>query len=278
MNPAESDAIRILGVRIDRVTYDEALAHVELYLSEGGFHQIATVNPEFVVLAQQDAAFRGVLNATALNVPDGVGLLWAARRLGQPLPGRVTGQELVDRIAARAARTGERVFMLGARPGVAEKAGGRTGSALPAAQHCRLLRRLAGSERGTRHSGAHSGRPCSHSIRRVRATETRNVDRPQHRESLRQTRDGSRRHVRYPGRHCTPCTRVGSTRGIRMGFSPLPRTTPHQTPNGHPVFHVAHYEIQMDPSRVPVLICRRRSVHASRRTTTPPHDQVSRNL
>ncbi len=116
------NSIRILGVRVDHVTCDDALARVEEYLCGGSCHQIATVNPEFVVLAQSNAELRRVLNSTDLNVPDGVGLLWASRRLGQPLPERVTGQELVDRIAAMAAQFGHRVFMLGAREGIAERA------------------------------------------------------------------------------------------------------------------------------------------------------------
>ncbi len=116
------DSVQILGVRVDNVTMEAALARVEGFLREGGLHQIATVNPEFVVLAQKNKAFRDVLNAAALNVPDGVGLMWAARRLGQPLQERVTGQELVDRIAALSAACRWRIFMLGAREGVAEKA------------------------------------------------------------------------------------------------------------------------------------------------------------
>ena len=112
----------ILNVRIDNVTYPDALAHLDTFLREPGLHQIATVNPEFVVMAQTDAEFRRVLNATALNVPDGVGLMWASRHLGTPLCERVTGQEMVHRIAALAAERGERVFLLGAREGIAERA------------------------------------------------------------------------------------------------------------------------------------------------------------
>ncbi|MEW5721038.1 MAG: WecB/TagA/CpsF family glycosyltransferase, partial [Chloroflexota bacterium] len=115
-------SINILGVRIDNVTYDDALARVEEFLREPGLHQIATINTEFVVMAQKDAEFRRVLNACALNVPDGVGLLWAARRLNSPLRARVAGQELVDHISALAAKRGERVFLLGAREGIAERA------------------------------------------------------------------------------------------------------------------------------------------------------------
>ncbi|MBI5649495.1 MAG: WecB/TagA/CpsF family glycosyltransferase [Chloroflexi bacterium] len=114
--------IHILSIRIDNVTYDDALARIETFLREPGLHQIATVNPEFVVMAQTHAEFARVLNACALNVPDGVGLLWAARRLGQPFQERVAGQDLMDRICVRAAEWGQRVFLLGARPGIAERA------------------------------------------------------------------------------------------------------------------------------------------------------------
>ncbi len=114
--------LNILDVHVDPVTTDAALLQVERFLLEGGFHQIATVNPEFVVLAQSNSDFRRVLNSTSLNVPDGVGLLWAARRLGHPLPERVTGQEMVVRIAELAARCGHGVYLLGAREGIAERA------------------------------------------------------------------------------------------------------------------------------------------------------------
>ncbi len=112
----------LLSVRIDNVTYADAMARVETFLREPGLHHIATVNPEFVVIAQTNAEFRRVLNSAALNVPDGVGLLWAARRMKQPFHARVAGQELVDRIAALAAQRGARVFFLGAREGIAERA------------------------------------------------------------------------------------------------------------------------------------------------------------
>jgi N-acetylglucosaminyldiphosphoundecaprenol N-acetyl-beta-D-mannosaminyltransferase len=114
--------ITLLSVRIDNVTYADALARIETFLSEPGVHHIATVNPEFVVMAQTNAEFMRVLNSTALNTPDGVGLMWAAKRLGQPFHERVTGQEMVDRICALAAERGHSIFFLGAREGIAEQA------------------------------------------------------------------------------------------------------------------------------------------------------------
>ncbi len=128
------NAVTILNVRIDNVTYADAMARVESFLRERGIHHIATVNPEFVVMAQTNAEFRRVLNATALNVPDGVGLQWAARRLKSPLRERVTGQELVDRIASLAADRGDRVFFLGAREVIAERAASALAAKYPRLQ------------------------------------------------------------------------------------------------------------------------------------------------
>ncbi len=113
-------AIRILGVRVDRVTTAETLALMERWVAEGTPHQVVTVNPEFVMRAQRDTAFRVVLEEADLALPDGAGLLWASRVLGWPLPERVTGADTLPLIAALAAEKGYRLYLLGAAPGVAE--------------------------------------------------------------------------------------------------------------------------------------------------------------
>jgi N-acetylglucosaminyldiphosphoundecaprenol N-acetyl-beta-D-mannosaminyltransferase len=115
-------SIHILGVRIDDVDYGEACAHAESLIAAGGVHQFATVNPEFVMTAQHDARFRAVLDACALALADGVGITLAARLRGRPLRERVTGVELTQRLCALAAQRGWRVFLLGAAPGIAERA------------------------------------------------------------------------------------------------------------------------------------------------------------
>ncbi|RRR74330.1 MAG: WecB/TagA/CpsF family glycosyltransferase [Candidatus Viridilinea halotolerans] len=112
----------ILGVAVDDVTEDEALVQIAALLASGGIHQICTVNPEFVVEAGRNPAFAHVLAHASLCTPDGVGLLLAARYLGYPLRGRVTGVELTRRLAGLAAQGGHRLFLLGAAPGVAEDA------------------------------------------------------------------------------------------------------------------------------------------------------------
>jgi N-acetylglucosaminyldiphosphoundecaprenol N-acetyl-beta-D-mannosaminyltransferase len=115
----------ILSVRIDDLTPDEAVSRCQGFIQEGGAHQVVTVNPEFVVAAQDDAEFTRVLANADLSVPDGAGLLLAARWLGTPLRARVTGVDLSRRLAELAARRGYHLFLLGAAPGVAQRAADR---------------------------------------------------------------------------------------------------------------------------------------------------------
>lgn len=124
--------IHILDVPIHPVTTVETLAHFERFLAAPTLQQVATVNPEFVMTAQKDADFLAILQQAALCIPDGVGLLWAARMLGKRLPERVPGSELVHHLAQRAAEKGWRLFLLGAAPGVAEEAAAVLQSRYPA--------------------------------------------------------------------------------------------------------------------------------------------------
>jgi len=116
------NALFILGVRVDAVTFDQALRRIEAFIADGRPHQLVTVNPEFVMTAQSDAEFRDIINRSALALPDGVGVWWASRRLGRPLPERIPGVDLVERLAALAAERGYRLYLLGAMPGVARRA------------------------------------------------------------------------------------------------------------------------------------------------------------
>ncbi len=112
----------ILGVAFDNVTLDEAVDRAMALLDQEGPHLVATPNPEIVQLAQQDPEFAQVLADADLVIPDGVGVVYAAKLLGRPLKGRVPGIEFASALMARLAGTGRRLFLLGAKPGVAELA------------------------------------------------------------------------------------------------------------------------------------------------------------
>lgn len=116
------ESVCVLGVRVDRVTTEQALHMMERFIAERRPHQVVTLNPEFVIKAQHNAEFRVTLEEADLALPDGAGLLWAARLLGRSLLERVTGSDIVPLIAEMSARQGYRLYLLGAAPGVAEKA------------------------------------------------------------------------------------------------------------------------------------------------------------
>jgi N-acetylglucosaminyldiphosphoundecaprenol N-acetyl-beta-D-mannosaminyltransferase len=107
-------------VRVDSLTYPTLLDRIASFIASGTPHQIATANPEFVMLAHRDPVFCATLERSDLCMADGVGLLWAARRQGRTLPERVTGSDALPLIAERAAASGWRLYLLGAGPGVAE--------------------------------------------------------------------------------------------------------------------------------------------------------------
>ena len=114
---------RVLGVRVDCAEMEDALAAIErMVAARGPARLVATVNPEFVMRARRDAVFRGALERAELCVPDGHYVVWAMRRQGCAQQERVTGTDLVPRLAERCAARGHRLFMLGAAPGVAADA------------------------------------------------------------------------------------------------------------------------------------------------------------
>jgi N-acetylglucosaminyldiphosphoundecaprenol N-acetyl-beta-D-mannosaminyltransferase len=115
------DTARILGVRVDCLDMAGAIERIEGLVEGKGPHLVATVNPEFVMHARHHVEFARVLEGADLCLPDGMGVVWAARRQGCDLRAPVTGVDLVQPLAAMCARRGFRLFLLGAAPGVAEE-------------------------------------------------------------------------------------------------------------------------------------------------------------
>ncbi|MBI4127513.1 MAG: WecB/TagA/CpsF family glycosyltransferase [Parcubacteria group bacterium] len=148
-------SVYVLGVRVDRVTTNEALTRIDELIQNGAFHYIVTPNPEIIMRAQFDERFRTILNGADLSISDGIGLVWAASYLESSLPKlplpltvrawmraidlllalaintrrvktilttRVAGSDMVEEVAKLAAHRGYTLFLLGGEEGVAEKA------------------------------------------------------------------------------------------------------------------------------------------------------------
>lgn len=114
--------IQIHGVPVDRVTMGQALEAVDAMLAADTVRAVMAVNPEKVMKARHEPALLGALQRAGLLLPDGVGVVWAARLLGLGRMERVPGSELMPRLCERAARRGDRVFLFGGSPEVNERA------------------------------------------------------------------------------------------------------------------------------------------------------------
>ena len=115
--------VDVLGVGFDSFTMDQAVAEAMRLLATEGCHYVVTPNPEIVELCREDEALRRIVNAADMVLPDGVGIIYGAKILGTPLKARVAGIEFgEDMLACLNERKG-RLFLLGAKPGVAELAG-----------------------------------------------------------------------------------------------------------------------------------------------------------
>src|SRR5260370_11367417 len=114
--------IAILGVPFDNVTTAEAIELIEQMIASGRPHYLATANVDFLVQAQRDTELRRILCDAHLVLCDGTPLLWASHLLGNPLPERVAGADLVPLLIRVASERGYRVFFLGASPESASQA------------------------------------------------------------------------------------------------------------------------------------------------------------
>ncbi len=128
--------IDILGVEFYPITFTGALQAIDWMLSrdDGRTRLVVTGNPLMVVAAQKDPEFMAILRGADLMVPDGVGVLWAARKMGHTLPERVDGVGLAFRILEK--RPALKVFLLGGKPKVAEKAKEAVEKEIPGAVIC----------------------------------------------------------------------------------------------------------------------------------------------
>nr|WP_325247379.1 WecB/TagA/CpsF family glycosyltransferase [uncultured Oscillibacter sp.] len=117
--------VDVLGVGFDNLTLDEAVARgMELVCGEGT-HYVVTPNPEIVEVCRENPTARDAVNGADLVLPDGVGVVKGAAMLGTPLKEKTPGIEFAAGLMGKMAQQGKSLYLLGAKPGVAELAGQR---------------------------------------------------------------------------------------------------------------------------------------------------------
>ena len=117
--------IDVLGVGFDNLTMAEAVAAGARLLKEEACHYVVTPNPEIVEVCREDSGARAAVNGADLVLPDGIGVIKGAAMLGTPLKEKTPGIEFAAGLMGKMAQQGKSLYLLGAKPGVAELAGQR---------------------------------------------------------------------------------------------------------------------------------------------------------
>jgi N-acetylglucosaminyldiphosphoundecaprenol N-acetyl-beta-D-mannosaminyltransferase len=118
----KNDLVQILDVAIHNVTMEEALIQIKGFLNQEAVHMIFTPNSEMLMLAQQNKNLKSILNAAALTVADGAGVVMASKILKTPLKERVAGIDLVCGMFSSAHFKDTRYYLLGTKQEILDKA------------------------------------------------------------------------------------------------------------------------------------------------------------
>ena len=118
--PGASDRIRLFGVPIDNLAISEAVRAVVDWLDDDAPHQVCFVNADCVNIACRNRPYLDVLREASLVLADGMGMKLAGWASGSKIRENVNGTDLFPKLCEALAGTGKRIFLLGAKPGVAE--------------------------------------------------------------------------------------------------------------------------------------------------------------
>ena len=112
-----------MGVGFDSLTMEEAVARARDLMAERRAAYVVTPNPEIVMLCREDAAAMQAVQNADLVLADGIGVIYGAKILGTPLRAKLPGIDFAVALMTQMGREGKSVFLLGAKPGVADAAG-----------------------------------------------------------------------------------------------------------------------------------------------------------
>lgn len=113
MSDSLNAKINVRGVDFDNVTMDEALCKAVELVNTEGFSYIVTPNSEIVQSCIEVPTLYKVINSADLVIPDGIGVVYAARILKTPLKERVPGVELAEKLISYAAANKIRIYFFG---------------------------------------------------------------------------------------------------------------------------------------------------------------------
>ena len=126
--------MEILGVPVTPFSMAQAVTYLMDRVAAGQKTQVVTANAEIIMMGRNDAMFLDLLQHADLVLPDGAGTVWAGRKLGYQVPERVAGYDLFLEILKYAAEHGEKIFLFGSAPGIADAAKAEAEKRFPGVQ------------------------------------------------------------------------------------------------------------------------------------------------
>ena len=120
-----------MTITFDNITMEEAVGTAMGHIAARSRCRVVTPNAEFALEAKKNPRFLNILNTSQLVLADGISVVLASKIIGDPMQGRVTGVGFAQALAAAMAEEGKSLFLLGAKPGVAEKAAQRLQETYP---------------------------------------------------------------------------------------------------------------------------------------------------
>jgi N-acetylglucosaminyldiphosphoundecaprenol N-acetyl-beta-D-mannosaminyltransferase len=128
------EKVDFLGMTFDNVTMDEAVARVEQFIQEGTPHKLFCPNVALYIWSRSNGELRHTYETSDLLTADGMGIYYASRLLGNPVKEMISAVFLFFRLVERAAEKGYRLYLLGTKLHILEKAIGNLQRQYPALQ------------------------------------------------------------------------------------------------------------------------------------------------
>lgn len=110
------------SIHADVIDFNGAVDRIVALCRAGQGGSVVTPNVDHVVMAEHNAALKAAYDGASLSLVDGKPLVWLAQAMNQPLPGKISGSDLIRPLVARAAQEGLRCFFLGGMEGIAQRA------------------------------------------------------------------------------------------------------------------------------------------------------------
>lgn len=123
-----------MTIAFDNITMDEAVGTAMGHIAARSRCRVVTPNAEFALEAKKNPRFLNILNTSQLVLADGISVVLASKIIGDPMQGRVTGVGFAQALAAAMAKEGKSIYLLGAKPGVAEQAAEKLRQTYPGLQ------------------------------------------------------------------------------------------------------------------------------------------------